>query len=71
MACLVCGKHPSQAHHLTFAQPKAMGRKTGDQFTVPLSLAHHRDLHDFGDERKWWSEKSGIDPMDWLREWKS
>lgn len=66
MACLVCGRSPSQAHHLTFAQPKAMGRKAGDQYTVPLCAVHHRDLHHFGDERKWWSEKSGIDPMDWI-----
>ena len=24
--CLVCGRRPSQAHHLRFAQPRALGR---------------------------------------------
>ena len=26
--CLVCGRHSSQAHHLRFAQPRALGRKS-------------------------------------------
>jgi hypothetical protein len=27
--CLVCGRSPSHAHHIRFAQPRAMGRKVG------------------------------------------
>jgi hypothetical protein len=60
--CLVCGKSPADAHHLRFAQPRAMGRKVSDEFTVPLCRAHHRDNHSFGDEEAWW-ERRAIDPM--------
>ena len=43
--CLVCGRHPSDPHHLRFAQPKAIGLKVSDEFTVPLCRGHHRELH--------------------------
>ena len=56
-ACAVCGRAPAQVHHLTFAQPKAMSRKAGDQWTVPLCALHHRDVHDAGDERAWWKRR--------------
>jgi hypothetical protein len=51
---LVCGRHPSDAHHLKFAQPKALGLKVSDEYTVPLCRGHHHELHRFGDEREWW-----------------
>lgn len=41
-ACLVCGRHPADAHHVRFAQPRALGRKVSDEFTVPLCRIHHR-----------------------------
>jgi hypothetical protein len=53
--CLVCGRAPSDAHHLRFAQPCALGRKVSDEFTVPLCRLHHRDLHTRGDEEAWWA----------------
>lgn len=53
--CLVCQQTPSDAHHLKFAQPKALGRKVSDEFTVPLCRAHHQELHREGNERAWWS----------------
>jgi hypothetical protein len=53
--CLVCGRSPADAHHLRFAQPRAMGRKTSDEFVVPLCRTHHRQNHQLGDERAWWS----------------
>lgn len=53
--CLVCRQTPSDAHHLTFAQPRALGRKVGDEFTVPLCRAHHEELHRHGNERAWWA----------------
>jgi hypothetical protein len=53
--CLVCGRSPADAHHLRFAQPRAMGRKTSDEFVVPLCRTHHRQNHQRGDERAWWS----------------
>jgi hypothetical protein len=34
--CLICGRQPSDAHHLRFAQLQALGRKVSDEFTVPL-----------------------------------
>jgi hypothetical protein len=48
--CLVCGRSPADAHHLRFTQPRAMGRKVSDEFTVPLCRTHHRDNHSSGDE---------------------
>jgi hypothetical protein len=56
--CLVCGRAPSDAHHIKFAELKAMGRKVSDRFTVPLCRLHHRELHRRGNERLWWQTKS-------------
>jgi hypothetical protein len=61
--CLLCGRTPSDAHHIKFAEQRAMGRKVGDRFTVPLCRLHHRELHRRGNERAWW-ERQGIDPLD-------
>ena len=60
--CLICGRQPSDAHHLRFAQHRALGRKVSDEFTVPLCRGHHREVHRCGDEAKWWIA-AGIDPM--------
>lgn len=60
--CLVCGRQPSDAHHLRFAQHRALGRKVSDEFTVPLCRTHHRELHRCGDESEWWT-KLAIDPF--------
>jgi hypothetical protein len=59
--CLVCGRRPSDAHHLRFAQSPALGRKVSDEFTVPLCRGHHREVHRCGDEAAWW-KRTGIDP---------
>jgi hypothetical protein len=34
--CLVCQRSPCDAHHLKFAQPRTLGRRVSDEFTVPL-----------------------------------
>jgi hypothetical protein len=60
--CLVCQRSPCDAHHLKFAQPRSLGRKVSDEFTVPLCRAHHRENHRFGDEQAWWA-KLAIDPL--------
>jgi hypothetical protein len=60
--CVVCGRTPVDAHHLRFAQPRALGRKVSDEFTVPLCRLHHRELHRVGDERAWWKTLK-IDPL--------
>jgi ERF superfamily len=60
--CLVCGRTPSDAHHIKFAEQRAMGRKVSDRFAVPICRLHHRELHRRGNERAWW-ENQGIDPL--------
>jgi ERF superfamily len=68
--CLVCGRKPSDPHHLRYLQPRALGRKASDEFTVPLCRVHHRAAHRAGDERAWW-KAAGIDPMKFARRlWK-
>jgi ERF superfamily len=60
--CLICGRRPADAHHLQFAQSRAIGRKTSDEFTVPLCRGHHREVHRCGDESEWW-RKTAINPI--------
>ena len=61
-ACLVCGRVPSDPHHLTFIQPRALGRRVSDEFIVPVCRVHHRELHRSGDEAAWW-RRLNIDPL--------
>jgi hypothetical protein len=60
-ACLICGRRPADAHHLRFAQHRALGRKASDEFVVPLCRGHHREAHRCGDEAAWWKNAS-VDP---------
>jgi hypothetical protein len=60
--CIVCGRTPSEGHHIRFAQPRALGRKVSDEYTVPVCRLHHRELHGYGDEASWWAAVS-IDPL--------
>jgi hypothetical protein len=60
--CLVCGRTPSQAHHIRYAQSRGLGLKVSDEFTVPLCAIHHTENHATGDERRWWQERK-IDPL--------
>jgi hypothetical protein len=60
--CLVCGRSPSHAHHVRYAQPKGLSLKVSDEFTVPLCAIHHHNIHTTGNERAWWEEQS-IDPL--------
>jgi ERF superfamily len=59
--CLICGRTPSDPHHLRFSQPRALSRKVSDEFTVPLCRGHHREVHRCGDEAAWWAT-AGINP---------
>ena len=61
-ACLICGRQPSDPHHLRYAQPRALGRKASDEFTVPLCRTHHREVHRVGNEQTWW-QAVDIDPL--------
>ncbi|MGE3897220.1 MAG: Rad52/Rad22 family DNA repair protein [Variibacter sp.] len=60
--CLICGRTPSDPHHLRFAQPRALGLKVSDEYTVPLCRGHHRELHRAGNEIDWW-KRASIDPL--------
>jgi hypothetical protein len=60
--CLVCGRVPSDPHHLTFTQPRALGHRVSDEFIVPVCRVHHRELHRSDDEIEWW-RKLNIDPV--------
>jgi hypothetical protein len=64
--CLVCGRLPSDPHHLRFAQSRALSRRVSDEFTVPLCRGHHRALHRHGDEAAWWA-RLGIDVLEIAR----
>jgi len=68
--CLICGRKPSDAHHLRHIQPRALGRKASDEFAVPLCRVHHRAAHRVTDERAWW-KAAGINPITTARRlWK-
>ena len=64
--CLVCGREPSDPHHLRFAQSRGLGLKVSDEFAVPLCRAHHRELHRAGKEVDWWTRRR-IEPIDIAR----
>lgn len=69
--CLVCHCPDVQAHHLTFAQPRARGLKVSDEFVVPVCVPCHISIHAHGDERAWW-ERLRIDPLAWAKKsWES
>jgi hypothetical protein len=68
--CLICGRKPSDPHHLRYLQPRALGRKASDEFAVPLCRVHHRAVHRARDERAWW-QTADIDPIKVARKlWK-
>jgi hypothetical protein len=60
--CLICKTNPCDAHHVKIAQPRALGRKVSDEYTVPLCRKHHQDLHRNGSEAAWW-ENMQIAPI--------
>ena len=60
--CLICGRSPSHAHHVRYAQSRGLSLKVSDEFTVPLCAIHHQHIHTTGKEREWWQERN-IDPL--------
>ena len=61
--CVVCQRQPCDAHHLKFAEARAMGRKVSDEYTVPMCRDHHSELHRSGNELAWWGNL-GISPLE-------
>jgi hypothetical protein len=60
--CLICGRSPSHAHHIRYAQIRGLSLKVSDEFTVPLCAIHHHHIHTTDKEREWWQERN-IDPL--------
>jgi Protein of unknown function (DUF968) len=60
--CVICGRSPSHAHHVRYAQRRGLGIKVSDEFTVPLCATHHGQLHNTTKEREWWQERN-VDPL--------
>jgi hypothetical protein len=60
--CVICGRTPTHAHHVRYAQARGVALKVSDEFTVPLCAIHHSENHTTGDERRWWEERK-IDPL--------
>jgi hypothetical protein len=65
--CLICWGSADHAHHIMTAQPSAMGKRSGDQWAVPLCALHHRKIHEAGNENNWWALQ-GFDPHRWAAE---
>ena len=60
--CMICGRSPSYAHHIRYAQSRGLGLKVSDEFTVPLCATHHHHIHTTGKEQEWWQERN-FDPL--------
>ena len=60
--CMICGRSPSYAHHIRYAQSRGLGLKVSDEFTVPLCATHHHHIHTTGKEQEWWQERN-LDPL--------
>jgi Rad52/22 family double-strand break repair protein len=60
--CVICGRSPSHAHHVRYAQRRGLGIKVSDEFTVPLCATHHQQLHNTTKEREWWRQRK-VDPL--------
>ena len=65
--CLICQRSPCDAHHVKFAQPRTLGRKVSDEFTVPICRDHHIELHRHGNEAAWWANLK-IAPLETAKE---
>ena len=61
--CLICGRAPSHAHHVRYAQSRGLSLKVSDEFTVPLCSIHHHNIHTTSKEREWWQQRN-IDPIE-------
>lgn len=67
LPCCITGAVPVEAAHVRYADPVYGKREVGkqekpdDRWTVPLSVAKHREQHDTN-ERAWWA-RHGLDPL--------
>ncbi len=67
LPCLITGKSPVEAAHVSFASKlwgkpdRGMGRKAEDRWVVPLSSNAHAEQHAMGEKAFW--KKYGLDPL--------
>jgi len=68
LPCIVTGKRPVDAAHVSYADPaygkreRGKSEKTDDRWAVPLCREQHDRQHHMGDERAYW-RSVGIDPL--------
>ncbi len=69
LPCVVSGRQPVDAAHVSFANPaygahgRGKGQKASDRWALPVSPELHAEQHACkdGNEREWWASK-GINP---------
>ena len=62
LPCCITGSTAGvQAHHLLRTSEKAKGRRSGDNWTIPMEWTEHQALHVWGNETEWlgWSNIDG------------
>lgn len=70
--CIVCRalniamRPPSQAHHIREMYPRTLGKRIGDDKTVPLCAFHHAAVHSMSGQEYW--KSVGLDPIKWCEE---
>lgn len=68
LPCLVTGKRPVEAAHVSYADPtygkreRGKSEKADDRWAVPLCREEHAKQHSLGNERAYWASV-GIDPL--------
>ena len=67
--CLVCGRTPSDAHHIKLACWRAMGRKVGDRFTVPICRLQSSSSTGGATSGSWWESLRRSIPYDCRHSW--
>jgi hypothetical protein len=60
LPCIITYEKPTVPHHLLRTGEHGMGRKSSDQWAVPMTAAAHDALHTDGDEGAFFS-RHGID----------
>jgi len=51
--CCECGRIPVQAHHLLRVVEKCMGRRSGDNWVIPVCYDRHRFIHRTGKDEQY------------------
>lgn len=63
--CIICALPYPHAHHIRECFDRTMGKRIGDDMTVPLCVTHHAELHTLNNITFW--QRYGIDPVAWAK----